>query len=146
MLTLPPPSPPSLLLTLRSCKSPQMMMGAVVKSYFASNSGVAPEDVVSCSVMPCVRKQGEADRTWFTTEGGAGVVRDVDHVITTAELGKIFQEKGINLAVRRLLGPQGVKDGARGWAGQAQGMRCIRGPPSPGFLPSGGRGASSARL
>jgi len=75
---------------------------AVVKNYFATVSEVAPENVCSCSVMPCVRKQGEADRPWFETEvpGSAGVVRDVDHVITTAELGKIFQERGINLKVR----------------------------------------------
>ena len=60
---------------------------------------VKPEDVVSVSVMPCVRKQGEADRDWFASEaaGGGGAVRDVDHVITTAELGKIFTERGINL-------------------------------------------------
>ncbi len=38
---------------------------------------------------PCVRKQGEADRGWFcVSEPG---VRDVDHVITTAELGSILQ-------------------------------------------------------
>jgi iron only hydrogenase large subunit-like protein len=84
-----------------------MMMGAILKNYFAAAEGVQPQDVVSCSVMPCVRKQGEADRDWFVTEAGPGAVRDVDHVITTAELGKIFQERGINLKV----GARGTKGG-----------------------------------
>ncbi|GBF94161.1 iron hydrogenase [Raphidocelis subcapitata] len=90
-------SNPELIPFLSTCKSPQMMMGAILKNYFAASAGVQPEGVVSCSVMPCVRKQGEADRDWFATEAGPGAVRDVDHVITTAELGKIFQERGINL-------------------------------------------------
>jgi iron-only hydrogenase group A len=111
-------SNPELIPFLSTCKSPQMMMGAVLKGYFAAAAGRDPADVVSCSIMPCVRKQGEADREWFVTTGassgsdaadadadvapsdgaGPGAVRDVDHVITTAELGKIFAERGINLA------------------------------------------------
>ena len=39
---------------------------------------------------------GEADRPWFTTEES----HDVDHVLTTAELASIFQERGIDLPVR----------------------------------------------
>lgn len=50
---------PELIPYLSTCKSPQMMMGAVIKNFFASEAGLKPEDVVSCSVMPCVRKQGE---------------------------------------------------------------------------------------
>jgi iron only hydrogenase large subunit-like protein len=82
-----------------------MMMGAVVKGYFSTVAGVQPEDICSVSVMPCVRKQGEADREWFVTdvvakEACGSTVRDVDHVMTTAELGKILVERGIDLAVR----------------------------------------------
>jgi hypothetical protein len=32
-------------------------------------SEVAPSDIINVSVMPCVRKQGEADREWFNTTG-----------------------------------------------------------------------------
>ena len=101
-------SNPELIPYLSTCKSPQMMMGAVLKNYFAAQAGVAPADVVSCSVMPCVRKQGEADRGWFATaasgsgEGAEGgdsrVARDVDHVITTVELGNILKERVIDIA------------------------------------------------
>lgn len=79
---------PDLIPYLSSCKSPQMMLGAIIKNYFAELRGVGPADIMSCSIMPCVRKQGEADRPGNDTTGQA---RDVDHVITTAELGKILQ-------------------------------------------------------
>ena len=87
-------SNPELIPYLSTCKSPQMMLGAVIKNYFADEAGVTPDKISAVSVMPCVRKQGEADRPWFNT---TGLARDVDHVITTAELGKIFVERGIKL-------------------------------------------------
>jgi iron only hydrogenase large subunit-like protein len=87
-------SNPELIPYLSSCKSPQMMLGAVIKNYFAAECNAKPEDICNVSVMPCVRKQGEADREWFNT---TGLARDVDHVMTTVELGKIFQERGIKL-------------------------------------------------
>nr|WNF20727.1 hydrogenase [synthetic construct] len=86
---------PELIPFVSSCKSPQMMLGAVIKNYFAAEAGAKPEDICNVSVMPCVRKQGEADREWFNTTGAGGA--NVDHVMTTAELGKIFKERGINL-------------------------------------------------
>lgn len=50
--------------------------------------------LVSCGASACVIVlQGEADREWFVT----GNARDVDHVITTAELGKVLVERGIKL-------------------------------------------------
>jgi iron-only hydrogenase group A len=85
---------PELIPYLSSCKSPQMMMGSVVKHFFAEEHNLKPADIVSCSVMPCVRKQGEADRPWFVEEDGS---HDVDHVMTTDEVAKIFLSKGIDL-------------------------------------------------
>lgn len=87
-------SNPELIPFLSTCKSPQMMLGAVIKNYFAEEAGVTPDKICAVSVMPCVRKQGEADRPWFNT---TGLARDVDHVITTVELGKVFVERGIKL-------------------------------------------------
>lgn len=63
-------SNPDLIPYLSSCKSPQMMLGAVIKNYFAQETGLSAADMVNVSVMPCVRKQGEADREWFATSGG----------------------------------------------------------------------------
>ena len=57
--------------------------------------GVDPRDLVVASIMPCVRKQGEADRIMFHTDSGA---REVDHVITTRELGTLIKDGGIDFA------------------------------------------------
>jgi iron only hydrogenase large subunit-like protein len=62
-------SNPELIPYLSTCKSPQMMLGAMIKNYFAQETGKAPTAITNVSVMPCVRKQGEADREWFNTTG-----------------------------------------------------------------------------
>lgn len=60
-----------------TCKSPQGMLGAVVKKYFAKKIGKKPEEVSFVSVMPCVRKQGESERPQNQT---VEIGHDVDHV------------------------------------------------------------------
>lgn len=87
---------PEIIPYVSTCKSPHMMVGSVIKTYFAEKIGKQAGEMSVVSVMPCVRKQGEADRIMFTTpDGGA---RDVDHVITTKELAKMCQEAGIDFA------------------------------------------------
>mmetsp|Transcript_30593 Transcript_30593/g.86517 ORF Transcript_30593/g.86517 Transcript_30593/m.86517 type:complete len:373 (+) Transcript_30593:137-1255(+) len=77
-----------------TCKSPQGMLGAIVKHYFAAKLGKDPQDLSLVSIMPCVRKQGESERDQNQTlEQG----RDVDHVLTTIEAAQLFRNKGIDL-------------------------------------------------
>ncbi len=85
---------PDLLHIPSSCKSPQQMFGAIAKSYYAEKIGVKPEDIIVVSIMPCQAKKYEAARPEFAPNG----VRDVDYVVTTRELCKMFREAGINLA------------------------------------------------
>ena len=85
---------PDLLDIPSSCKSPQQMFGAVAKSYYAEKIGVKPEDLIVVSVMPCQAKKYEAARPEFAPNG----VRDVDYVVTTRELCRMFREAGVNLA------------------------------------------------
>ena len=85
---------PELLHIPSSCKSPQQMFGAIAKSYYAEKIGVKPADLIVVSVMPCQAKKYEAARPEFSHDG----VRDVDYVVTTRELCKMFKEAGINLA------------------------------------------------
>ena len=85
---------PDLLDIPSSCKSPQQMFGAIAKSYYAEKIGVAPKDLIVVSVMPCQAKKYEAARPEFEHDG----VKDVDFVLTTRELVRMFHEAGINLA------------------------------------------------
>ena len=85
---------PDLLNIPSSCKSPQQMFGAIAKSFYAQKIGVKPEDLIVVSVMPCQAKKYEAARPEFAPNG----VRDIDYVITTRELCKMFKEAGVNLA------------------------------------------------
>lgn len=82
---------PDLLDNLSTCKSPQQMFGALVKTYFAQKEGIDPKKIVSVSIMPCTSKKGEAQRPEMLNEGLA----DVDYVLTTRELGDMIKQAGI---------------------------------------------------
>lgn len=84
---------PELIPNLSSCKSPQQMMGAVVKSYFAEKEGLKPEEIYSVAIMPCTAKKFEAQREEMTQEG----ISDVDAVLTTRELTKFLKLYGVDM-------------------------------------------------
>ena len=77
---------------LSTAKSPQQMFGAVAKSYFAEMIGVDPEKMFVCSVMPCSSKKSECE---LPTMNDACGKRDVDIVITTREMDRLFKSDGI---------------------------------------------------
>lgn len=83
---------PNLLDIPSTCKSPQMMMGAMVKTYYAEKAGIKPEDIVMVSVMPCTAKKAEARRAELSHHN----LRDVDYVISTRELGRMIRYYGID--------------------------------------------------
>jgi NADP-reducing hydrogenase subunit HndD len=80
-----------LLPHVSSCKSPHQMQGAIIKSYWAQEKGIAPEDIFVVSVMPCVAKKFEKQREQEKVNG----IPDVDAVITTRELGRLIKRSGI---------------------------------------------------
>lgn len=79
---------PHLVSRLSTAKSPQQMFGAVMKTYFAEKIGVAPEDMVTVSIMPCVAKKGESNMELFYEEYAG---KDVDIVLTTRELNRMIR-------------------------------------------------------
>jgi NADH-quinone oxidoreductase subunit G len=85
---------PDLLPHVSTCKSPQQMFGALVKTYYAEKAGIDSSRIVSVSVMPCTAKKFEAQRPEMEDSG----YRDVDYVLTTRELAHMIKENGINLA------------------------------------------------
>ncbi|RKY58744.1 MAG: ferredoxin [Candidatus Neomarinimicrobiota bacterium] len=84
---------PEFIDNLSSCKSPQQMMGAVIKSYFAEKEGIDPAKIFSVSVMPCTAKKFEAERPELIHHG----IADVDAVLTTRELARIIRMRGLDL-------------------------------------------------
>lgn len=82
---------PELLDVPSTCKSPHIMFGTIVKTYYAEIQGINPDNMVVVSVMPCIAKKAEAKRPELTKDH-----RDnVDIVVTTRELGAMIKEAGI---------------------------------------------------
>ncbi len=82
---------PEFIPNLSTCKSPQGMFGALVKSYYAEKAGIDPKDIFVVSVMPCTAKKFEVARAEMNVNG----VRDVDVSITTRELASMIKKAGI---------------------------------------------------
>jgi NADH-quinone oxidoreductase subunit G len=82
---------PDMLPHVSTCRSPQQMFGAMAKETLPGALGVKREDLVVVSIMPCTAKKFEAKREEFRSHGSY----DVDHVITTQELGRMIEEAGL---------------------------------------------------
>ena len=82
---------PDMLKHLSTCKSPQQMAGAVIKTYYAEKAGINPNDIVSVSVMPCTAKKFEIGRD----DQSAAGVPDVDIALTTRELARMIDRAGL---------------------------------------------------
>lgn len=83
---------PDILDHLSTCKSPHMMLGAMIKSYFAKINNLDPKNIYVVSIMPCTAKKGEKLRP----ENKVDQLQDVDAVLTTRELAKLIKMFGIN--------------------------------------------------
>lgn len=91
---------PDLIPNLSSAKSPQQMLGAIIKTYYAEKNNIDPEKIFSVSVMPCTAKKFESERPEFNSAGHywkKEEIRDVDAVLTTRELAELIKEAGLDL-------------------------------------------------
>lgn len=84
---------PEMIPHLSTCKSPQGMFGAVLKSYYAQKYNLDPEKMFVVSVIPCTAKKFEATRPELRTFD----FDDVDVALTTRELAKMIKGAGIKL-------------------------------------------------
>lgn len=78
---------PEMIPHLSTCKSPQQMFGALLKSYWCEKNGINPEDLYVVSVIPCTAKKNECKREEME--------KDVDAAITTRELARMIKTAGI---------------------------------------------------
>lgn len=79
---------PEVIPHVSTCKSPHMMMGAIIKTYFAKLHNIDPKDIFNVSIMPCTAKKYERSRSQMPN--------DIDAVLTTRELAKLIKRAGIN--------------------------------------------------
>ncbi len=83
---------PDMLHIPSSARSPQIMLGAMVKTYYAEKMNLKPEDISVVSIMPCLAKKAEAARPELSGDG----LQNVDVVLSTRELGHMLRELGID--------------------------------------------------
>jgi len=84
---------PEFIPNISSCKSPQQMFGAMMKSYYADKLGLNPEDVFVVTVMPCTAKKFEIRREDQSAVNG---LWDMDETITTRELARMIRKTGMD--------------------------------------------------
>ena len=82
---------PELIPHLSTCKSPQQMFGATMKTYYAEKMGIDPKDMVVVGIMPCTAKKFETKRPNQAASG----YPDVDIALTTRELARMIESAGI---------------------------------------------------
>ncbi len=82
---------PEFISHLSTCRSPQQMFGTLCKEFLSGSSALSREEIVVVSIMPCTAKKFEAKRPEFV-----GETPDVDHVLTTQELGGMIEEAGLH--------------------------------------------------
>jgi NADP-reducing hydrogenase subunit HndD len=102
---------PEYIPNLSTCKSPQQMMGALAKTWFADSKKIDRKNLVVVSVMPCTAKKFEAGRDEMNDSG----FQDVDYVLTTRELARLIKMQGIdfvNLEDAQMDAPLGISTGA----------------------------------
>ncbi len=102
---------PDLIPNITTAKSPQNMLGALIKTYWAQKNNVKPEDIIVVSVMPCTAKKYDVSKPEEKVNG----LNPIDYVLTTRELARLLQKNKIdlkNMAEGAADDPFGVYTGA----------------------------------
>jgi NADP-reducing hydrogenase subunit HndD len=82
---------PDFLENLSSCKSPQQMFGAMVKTYYAQKENIDPKDIFVVTIMPCTAKKYENLHRDSAVKG----LPDVDVSLTSRELARMIERAGL---------------------------------------------------
>ena len=84
---------PEFIPNLCTSRSPQIMLGGILKEYWAKQMSLDSERIFVVSIMPCVSKKYERMREELKIDG-----RDpVDMVLTTRELARLFKKNNVDL-------------------------------------------------
>jgi iron-only hydrogenase group A len=104
---------PEFIGNLSTCKSPQQMLGAVIKKIYAEKEGIDRSKIYNVAIMPCTAKKFEARRPELGVDG----VPDIDAVLTTREAARLIKEFGLSLEWLEPEGPD-TPFGTRSTAGK----------------------------
>lgn len=83
---------PDMIKNLSTCKSPQQMMGAIIKTYYADKNNIDPKKIFVVTIMPCIAKKFERQRAYQNATG----YPDIDAVLTTRELARMIKKQKID--------------------------------------------------
>jgi iron-only hydrogenase group A len=84
---------PDIIKEVSTVKSPQQLLGMLVKSYYAGQQGIQEEHVYNVSFMPCVANKFEASREEATQKG----ISEIDSVISVREFLRMLRSHGIDI-------------------------------------------------
>lgn len=86
---------------LSTAKSPILMQGAIIKTYFQERLHLKTEDIINVAVTPCTAKKFEIQRPEMNKAGiyhNDETIRDMDYIITTRELAEWIKEENIDFS------------------------------------------------
>jgi NADH-quinone oxidoreductase subunit G len=86
---------PDFIAHFSTAKSPQAMVGALAKTYYAKRIGLDPKDIFVVSIMPCTAKKFEIRRSEEMRSSGQ---QDIDYSLTTRELCRMIKSAGIDFS------------------------------------------------
>jgi len=84
---------PEFVHCLATTRSPQAILGGLIKTYFAKKDKVNPKKIVVVSIMPCTAKKYEINRKELQING----MKPVDYVLTTREFAYLLRKRSIDL-------------------------------------------------
>ncbi|MCL2023684.1 MAG: NADH-dependent [FeFe] hydrogenase, group A6 [Oscillospiraceae bacterium] len=102
---------PEQIPNISTCKSPQQMAGAIIKSWYAEKNNIDPAKIFCVGIMPCTAKKFETKRDYQNATG----YPDVDIALTTRELARMIESAGIyfkHLPDEKFDNPMGDSTGA----------------------------------
>ena len=102
---------PEFTSNLSIARPPHIILGGLIKTYFAKKHKLDPEKIKVVSIMPCVAKKYEIRRKEMTV----GDMRAVDYVLTTRELAYLIRRNKIDLKTVKPIkadNPLGIPSGA----------------------------------
>jgi NADH-quinone oxidoreductase subunit G/NADP-reducing hydrogenase subunit HndD len=84
---------PEALKYVSPIKTPQQIMGAIIKNQIAKEKKINPNNIFTVSIGPCTAAKAEANRLDTMSNG----MPDIDAVLTTSELIRLLKLSGIDL-------------------------------------------------